>query len=221
MEPTFAMRWFYSSIENEQVAAGRKTCAVCGLPTMLSTPRKKVLRATFTNYDLLRKRSGNDVCPACEWYFNHQEFRRTGWWLRARGADRMKKAQWLALLRAHIEQGAPEDAYYLIRPLGLAGKHQTLWAQMTIAGNCRLNVQWGTMPMVIGAQFLELTIAAHRLRDHHSWKEIRSGNYYAKHILAWSDRGEFIKLRVKVQPWVNTAQLSLAEFLWSKPKEVT
>jgi len=216
MIPTFTTRWFYSNIEEQQVQAGRKTCAVCGLPTLESVERKKALRQTFTDYDVLRVRTGQEVCPACVWYFGRQDLRRSGWWLTAESAVKVRKSEWLTLMRAHITCGTTRDAYYLIKPVGLVGKHLALYAEMTMAGSHILSVQFNTMRMVIDSGFLALVEASHRLREYHSWKEVRTGNYYARHILAWEDRREFVRLRGVVQPWVNTAELALAEFVWSK-----
>jgi hypothetical protein len=218
MEPTFATRWFYANIEKCQVESGPKTCLVCGLPTLESTSLKEVLRKTFTDYDVLRVRGGRDVCPACVWYFDHQELRRSGWWLTAFRAESMKKSEWLSLLRQHVETGAPRDAYYLIKPLGLVGKHLALYAPLTMAGSNAITAQFNTLRVKVDASFLVLVEASHRLREFHSWKEIRTGNYYAKHILTWIDRAEFIHLRSIVQPWLNTSELALAEFVWSKEK---
>jgi len=220
MNPTFTTRWLYYNLEAKAVAAGRHTCAVCGLPCRDVVPLRKVLRSTFTNYDLLRKPDEAGACLSCAWYFDHQELRRTGWYLTATEARAMQKSDWLSLLREHHKNGVPEDAYYLVKPLGLVGKHLALYAPMVMAGRSSVCVvQFNTMRVQCDAAFWRLLDAAHALRERHSWKEIRTGDYYAKHILAWPDRAEFVRLRSIVQAWRRTPQLMLVEFLWSKPKQ--
>jgi len=219
MEPTLAMRWFYRNFEHRDIEPGPLDCAVCGLPMRVGVLRKRVLRNTFTDYDRLRVRDGQQVCEACAWYFGRQDLRRTGWWLTQNLAKPLKKRDWLPFLRVAVENGVIEDGYCLIKPLGLVGKHLALYAALTMAGSKSIVAQFDTMRVVVDRAFLDLVVAAHKLRERHSWKEIRTGNYYAKHILAWSNLPQFVELREVVQPWLGTAELALTEFLWSKEEK--
>lgn len=217
MEPTFTTRWFYQNVEREQVEPGRKTCAVCGLSTLQTAPRKKVLRTTFTDYDVLRVRAGEHVCPACVWYFGRQELRRTGWWLTANEARPVSKAEWLPLLHRHIQDGIPADGYYLIKPSGLTGKHLALLAPLNICGNRALRVQFDTTTLGLDAAWLGLVAAAFRLRECHAWREIRQDDYIAKFLAArWPDFDEFLRLRTTVRPWLRSGQMELAQFVWAR-----
>ena len=223
MEPTLATWWFYKHgtgdvLQQERVGV---VCSVCGntVGAVCTVPRKKVLRSTFSNYDLLRIRDGERVCPACAWYFDNQELRRSGWWLTEAEAREMTKRDWLPLLREHVANGTPADGYYLIKPLGLTGKHIALVAPLNCRGAHALRVGFDLQVVTVDKRFLQLVDDSHKLRERHSWKEIRTGNYYAKHILDWPRRTEFVRLRRQVDHWRGTVELALAEFLWSKPKE--
>ena len=229
MEPTFTTRWFFHNATKETVLFGRHTCAICGLPTREAAPRHKVLRSTFSDYDVLRVRNGDDVCPACEWYMSNQDLRRSGWWLTQNEARQMKKQDWLALLREHIEQPPDEDGYYLIKPSGfigirrvssLTGKHLALLAPLNLAHNPVRRVQFDTVALDLTAQWLELVEASHRLREHHSWREIVTDDYIATFVTErWDDLSEFVRLREVVKPWLRTPQLNLAQFVWFRSKK--
>lgn len=219
--PTFTTRWFYHHLAGGQVEFGRHTCAVCGLPTTESVPLKKILRKTFTDYDVLRVRNGVAACPACEWYFNHQELRRSGWWLTQEQAAKVAKQEWLALLRAHIRSvgtGYENGGYYLIKLPGLTGKHLALLAPMSETGGGSVRVQFDVTTLELDARWLELVEASHRLRDAHSWKEIEQDHYVAAFTRRWGSLAEFVRLREIVKPWVGTAHLALAKYVWSKER---
>ncbi|RMG91198.1 MAG: hypothetical protein D6706_18440 [Chloroflexi bacterium] len=209
-------RWFYHHFEQQVVEPGYKTCAVCGLPTSQAVELKKILRKTFTDHEALRAPGSMHACPACEWYMGRQDLRRSGWWLTASEAREVSKAEWWPLLRQHILEPPVEDGYYLIKPLGLVGKHLALHAPLNMAGNPVRRVRFDVHTLDLDHRFLDLVMAAHRLREYHSWHEIQSGNYNPALVARWDDLGEFHALVTLVQPYLFTPFMTLAEFIWSK-----
>ena len=218
MEPTFATRWFFSNVEGGKVKLGGKVCAVCGLPMLLGTPVDSVLRKTFTDYAALRVPDSGYACDACVWYFDHQNLRRSSWWLTATRAHSLSKEDVGPLLRAHLDCPPDEDGYYLISVMHR--KHLALWAPLNMAGASVRRVRFETVTVALDRDWLALVEAAHKLREFHSWKEIQSDNYNSKFLIRWGDISEFARLREVVKPWLRTATLDLVQYIWTEKKEV-
>lgn len=227
MEPTFATHWFYRNLTQSHIVPGARLCCVCGMATNDHVPKNKVLRPTFTDYDVLRIRTGVYVCPACAWYFDNQDLRRRGWWLTRDRAQPVDKAQWLPVLAQHLIAGAPADSYYLIKPSGpqgkeqkmpgIAGKHLALLAPLTCSGSRTLRIQFDTITLDLDLSFLDLIQACFSLRQCHSWREIRNDDYISKYVnQRWRTVSEFMDLRSRVRPWLNTAHIDLAQYVWTK-----
>lgn len=222
MEPTFTTRWFFCAQTGIVVEPGQHRCAVCGLPMRQVVPRSQVLRTTFSDYDVLRIRNGQEVCPACEWYMASQELRRSGWWLTPTQARPVRRQEWFLLLQEHITQPPAENGYYLIKPGGLVGKHLALWASMSMAGNPVRRVQFDRTALDLTERWLEVAMAAHRLREYHSWREITNDSYAAWSVAErWENLTDFVRLREMVKPWLRTPHLALAQFVWTKEKNET
>jgi len=217
MEPTFTTRWFFQNIEGGHVEPGSYLCAVCGLGMEAGVPVEGVLRKTFTDHAALRVPASSSVCPACEWYFGHQELRRSSWWLTAERALSLAKAEVGPLLRGHLRGAPAEDGYYLVTTM--KRKHLALWAPLNLAGNSVRRVRFETVTVELDTTWLAMMEAAHRLREIHSWREIRNDDYNAKFLTRWESPNEFMELRSMVQPWLGTAHLDLAQYVWCKSED--
>jgi len=215
MEPTFTTRWFYHALEGKIVSPGAHLCSVCGLPTAETELRSKVLRKTFSDYDVLRIRSGKYVCPACVWYMDHQALRLKSWWLTQREARSVQRTEWLKLLQDHIQEPPDEEGYYLIRKPGPIGKHLALLAPLNLAGHPVRRVQFDRQTLSLDREWLSLVEASHCLREYFSWREILRDCYESK-VLSELSIEEVMALRKVVKPWLGTAHLELAIQLWTK-----
>lgn len=217
MEPTFATRWFYSSVEGGRVEAGFRMCAVCGLPMAVGVPVRDVLRKTFTDQAALRAPGCDQACEACAWYFDHQELRRSSWWLTAGEARPLAKGDVGPLLQEHLGRAPVVDGYYLITIM--KRKHLALWAPLNLARSATLRVRFEVTTVELNYLWLTLVEAAHRLREFHSWREIQNDDYNAKFLMRWSDPLEFVRLRQVVQPWLRTPYLDLTQYVWTKEEK--
>lgn len=141
MEPTFATNFFHRALSGEPPAApGRHTCAVCGLPTTSETRVQTVLRPTFTDMALLRRPDSRTVCPACVWYFDHQELRRANWWLTADSAAEIARGDLRRVIDEHLAAPPGADGYLLIT--ASKRKHIALRAPLNLAGSPVRRVQF-------------------------------------------------------------------------------
>ncbi len=220
MEPTFVIRWLYRHQTGHSVVSDwRNLCAVCGLGTKDTVLLGKVLRPTFTDSAVLRHPRGTIACPACAWYFDNQDLRRSGWYVTESKATAMARRDWYSLLKEHIQRPPEEPGYYLIHPGGMATKHLALYAPMSVGGGWPIPVRFGTVTLPLGLSWLVGLEAAFELRRHHSWKEIKSDSYIIEVAAKkWTGIEEFGRLRQMVQPWLNTAFIDLIEFLWTKER---
>jgi len=213
----FAMRWFYQHIARGEVAAGPALCALCGLPAAPGsmTPKAKVLRPTFMDYDLLARPALDDLCAACVWYFDHQELLRSHWYLTATEARALAKADLLPLLTDHVAKPPREDRYYLIAVS--KKKHVALRGRLNAAGGRMLRVNLETLTVDVDQAVLDLVDRLSRLRRYHSWQEIEQNSYLPYAILRWPALSEFERLCSQVLPWLRSPQYQLARYLYTPP----
>lgn len=69
MPPT---HFLYRAATGGTVVFGDHTCCLCGSGCRNPVDVKTVIRDTFTNHGMLRVPESTDVCPACDYYFNHR-----------------------------------------------------------------------------------------------------------------------------------------------------
>lgn len=209
----YAMRWFYRALAQGDVAPGPEVCAVCGLSAREMVPAPKVFRRTFVDYHLLAFAEQEGVCPACVWYFDHQELRRSHWFLTPSEVRPLAKGDILPLLLAHLETPPAVDRYYLISLT--KQKHVALRARLNAAGAQRLRVNLETEMVDLDRGWLTLLDNVVRLRQYHHWDEIELDHYLPYALLRWPRYEEFERCRAVVRPWLRSAQYALAKFLYS------
>ena len=213
----YAMRWFYRHLANGEVEPGASICSLCGLaanPTVM-TPKVKVFRPTFVDYDLQKRAEQPGLCPACVWYFDHQELLRSHWYLSASRATPLAKADLLPLLATHITAPPAEDRYYLIA--FTKKRHVALRGWLNAAGARLLRVNAEIYLVDVDAAVLRMVDDLAALRTHHTWQEIESGYYLPFALLRWSDLADFERHRAAVQPYLRTSAYLLARYLYSPP----
>lgn len=213
----YAPRWFYQHIAQAQVAPGPAVCALCGLPgdPAALTPKARVFRPTFVDYDLQARAELPGLCPACVWYFDHQELLRTHWYLAPSRATPLAKAELLPLLTTHLHTPPAEDRYYLIT--FTKKKHVALRARINAAGSRVLRVNAETYTVDVDDRTLRLVTDLTALRTYHAWQEIESDNYLPYALLRWPDLAEFEQRRAAVQAWLRSPQYQLARYLYTPP----
>jgi hypothetical protein len=209
----YAMRWFYKTLAGGEEDIGPHLCAVCGLPTGHDADLGKVLRDTFTDRDVLEVPWSGYVCAACEWYFDHQELRRQHWYLTAREARPLAKADIFPLLVKHLRCPPAEDRYYFIAQS--KKKHVALRARLNAAGCTKLRVNFETIMVDVDQSFPTLMKNLVALRKYHSWDEIESDRYLPYAILKWPSFKAFEEARWAVAPYLRSPQWQLARFLYS------
>lgn len=211
----YAPRWFYRHIGHGEIATGPALCALCGLPAAPGsmTPKAKVLRPTFMDYDLLARPALDDLCAACVWYFDHQELLRSHWYLTATAARVLAKADLLPLLTEHVAKPPAEDRYYLIA--ASKKKHVALRGRLNAAGGRLLRVNFETLMVDVDQAVLDLVDRLSALRRYHSWQEIEQNSYLPYAILRWPALSEFERLCAQVLPWLRSPQYYLARYLYT------
>lgn len=212
MEPTYATRWFAQHLGQIPSDAGDYFCAVCGLTTSRYVPLASVLRDTFTDFAALRRRESGVCCVACAWYFDHQELRRSSWWLTGSEARSLTVTDARDLLLSHLASPPDEAGYYLFSLTNR--KHLALYAPLNLPRSYPRLVRFESATLILTPSFTELLSACELLRQHHAWSEIESDIYNASALTRWSGRVErFVAARQAVQPWLRTPHLGLARFL--------
>lgn len=208
MEPTFVTRFFYQ----KPITPGRETCAVCGLPTEPYALTGKVLRPTFTDHEFLRCPTSNHVCPACEYYMNHQELRRANWWLTGDKALPIERDQLRPFITVQLYRPLMENGYLIITTS--KRKHIGLRAPLNMAGSKALRVQFETVTLdLTAALWQSLTAACDTLKQHHTWKEILSDSYEAWRLAKWTGLPTYVAAREVVRPHLRTPYLDLVKFV--------
>jgi hypothetical protein len=219
MEPTFITRWMYQYVEHKIVIPGSISCALCGLPTATGQPPGRVFRKTFTDWDTLRSASSKVVCDACCWYMDNQALRRQGWIVTAVEATPVSKAEWFDILSDHIESPPSEPRYYSIKTFGLVARHTPLYAELNDDA-LPLRVRFDVHTLSLDRAWLAAALAAFRLREKHSWKEILADAYIPKFVSErYDDLNKWIRLRECVAPYLHTAYADLMQFCWIKSEE--
>lgn len=209
-----AISWLYRHVgPGLEVPKGPFLCACCGLPHAEGKPPDHVFRPTFTDYDLLKVPHSGSVCPACAWYFDHQELRRQHWYISPSEAKMLAKADILPLLAQHVQNPPNEDRCYLIAQS--KKKHVILRARINAAGCSRLRVNFETMLVDVDRDFFALVHDLALLHQFHTWQEIEHDDYLPYAILLWPSLSDFEKTRDRVRPWLGTPQYLLAKFLYS------
>jgi len=213
MEPTFATNFFHRALSGEPPAApGRHTCAVCGLPTTSETRVQTVLRPTFTDIALLRRPESRHVCPACAWYFDHQEVRRANWWLAADGATEIARGDLRRVIDEQLATPPAADGYLLITVS--KRKHIALRAPLNLAGSHARRVQFETDTLTLhAADWFRLTAAVDALRVVHTWQEILADNYQSWRVGRWANVAEFVAARAVARPYLRTPYLDIVKFV--------
>lgn len=209
----YATRWFYRHFAHEEVTEGEDACCVCGLPTDGGRDVNKVLRPTFTNQDILPRPDSSTVCPACAWYFDHQELLRQHWYLTPVEARSLAKADILPLLQTHLETPPPVDGYYLIAQS--KKKHIALRGRLNTAGARSLRVNCEELLVDVDGAFMTLLSNVVTLRNYHRWDEIEGDKYLPWAILRWPGIADFERTRAAVRPWLRSPQYQLARYLYS------
>lgn len=213
----FATRWFYQHIGHGELPTGPAVCALCGLRAAPGsmTPKVKVFRKTFMDYDLQARPALDDLCAACVWYFDHQVLLRSHWYLTATAARVLAKADLLPLLTKHVAEAPAEDRYYLIA--ASKKKHVALRGRLNAAGGRLLRVNFETLMVDVDQAVLDLVDRLSLLRRYHSWQEIEQNSYLPYAILRWPALREFERLCRQVQPWLRSPQYTLARYLYAPP----
>jgi len=213
MEPTFTTYFFHRALSTESPPPrGRHTCAVCGLSTASETLVKSVLRPTFTDIALLRRPDSRHVCPACAWYFDHQEVRRANWWLTADGATEIARGDLRRVIDEQLATPPAADGYLLITTS--KRKHIALRAPLNLAGSHARRVQFETDTLTLrAADWFRLTAAVDALRVVHTWQEILTDTYQSWRVGRWANAAEFVAARAGVRPYLRTPYLDLVKFV--------
>jgi len=214
----FATRWFYQHLAGQQVVWGNAICALCGLSARedVMSPKTRVFRPTFVDYDLQRRPDQPGLCPACVWYLGHQELLRSHWYLSASEARPLAKADLLPLLAEHLAHPPAEDRYYLVAYT--KKKHVALRGRLNAAGARRLRVNAEVYLVDIGDEFLRLVDDLSALRQYHAWEEIESDKYLPYAILRWPSLAEFERRRAAVAPYLRSPTYWLARYLYTPPE---
>jgi hypothetical protein len=212
-----ATRWLARHLGGVSESCGNQVCAICSGPCDAAVAVADVLRPTFTDIDRV---NGDYVCSACVWYFDHQELRRSHWYLTPAEAVPLAKKDILPLLRKHVREPPPVDRYYLISRS--KKKHVALRARLNAAGARMLRVNFETMLVDVDQQFFELYDHIVALRKYHAWDEIERDEYLIRSLQRWlTGEGfdQFERHRDGVRPWLRTQQYELAKFLYSPDQE--
>lgn len=213
----YAMRWLYQAHTGNPVAYGAACCAMCGLPAdkPAMTPKANVYRPTFVDYDLQARPDLPNLCPACVWYFDHQELLRTHWLLSATAVQPLAKADLLPLLTDHLARPPAQDRYYLIT--FTKKKHVALRGRLNAANTRLLRVNAETYTIDVNAATLKLVQDLTALRQYHAWQEIEADAYLPFAILRWPNLTDFERLRAAVAPWLRSPTYQLARYLYAPP----
>jgi len=209
----FVTRWLYRSVAGQEVEEGGLVCAVCGLPMAQGIPQARVFRKTFNDWDRLALPNEPRVCPACAWYFDHQELRFSHWYVTPSEARVLARDDIIPLLFSLLESSSPSDFYLLLSRT--KKKHVALRGRLNAAGCSSLRVNFEEYLVDVDRGFLKLETALIDLRQYHSWDEIESDAYLPFAILRWPSVGDFERTREAVRRWLNTPQYALARYLYS------
>jgi len=213
----WATRWLAKHLGGVPNPDGAHLCALCRGSCADEIAVEDVLRPTFTDIDLVR---GEYVCQACAWYLDHQEVRRSHWYLTPDEAVPLAKKEILPLLRRHLAKPPAVDRYYLIARS--KKKHVALRARLNAAGCRLLRVNFETQLVDVDQEFMELYCHLAALRKYHSWDEIERDEYLLRPLQKWlvGDKyAEFERHRSAARIWVRSPQFELAKYLYSPDEE--